>query len=662
VRVLGLSPLDKDASASAVEDGRTLFAASEERFSRIKQHAGFPARAIEAAMAHAGWAPSEVDLVAYPFFDAAREAQLIQSAIEASLVEQDGAPRELSRLLAAADARASARAASAPRRVQGLARLEQRMEKGIAKRLAYGLLGVGGLAPAAARRQARRWARRAIADHHRWQAELESGLRRLGLASKLRRSEHHLSHAANAYLASGFDRALIVTLDGYGSGLSGSVSVGQGGAIERLAGVPFPHSLGSFYEAVTSSLGFQPDRHAGKIVGLAAYGDPSVLSDVVLARVDQQDGSFRLSDNLNRFFSRHLASRYAMVDVAAAWQHVLETVASRFVAHWLSRTGCDRLVLSGGVTANVKLNQRLHSLDRVREIFIYPNMGDGGCGTGLAMLHSWPRPTEVAAGVAGTAAAGTPGGAAARAALVEARVAAGPLSTAAAPLRDVYLGPSYSEEDCEAALRGAGLEFGRPAGPEALAREVARRIHAGQVIARFDGRMEYGPRALGNRSILYHAREPAVNQWLNQRLGRTEFMPFAPVTLFEAAGRCYEGLSGAEHAAEFMTVTFDCTPWMRETCPAAVHVDGTARPQLVRREINPGYYDIVKEYERLSGVPSLINTSFNMHEEPIVCSPKDAIRAFLLGHLDGLVMGPFLAEKPHAEAGDAVGAPHRVAP
>jgi carbamoyltransferase len=180
---------------------------------------------------------------------------------------------------------------------------------------------------------------------------------------------------------------------------------------------------------------------------------------------------------------------------------------------------------------------------------------------------------------------------------------------------------------------------------------AGQRIHAGEVIGRFGGRMEYDPRALGNRSILYHAKEPDVNQWLNQRLGRTEFMPFAPVTLWEARERCYVNVAGAEHRAEFMTMTFDCTEWMRKACPAAVHVDGTARPQLVKREINPEYYDILKAYERLSGIPCLINTSFNIHEEPIVCSPADAVRAFLQGHLDGLAIGPYFVPHPERAAG-----------
>jgi carbamoyltransferase len=288
---------------------------------------------------------------------------------------------------------------------------------------------------------------------------------------------------------------------------------------------------------------------------------------------------------------------------------VLETWARSLVSHWLEVTGCDRLVLAGGVTANVKMNQRLHELEAVKGLFVYPNMGDGGCGSGLAVHRSWPG---------------------------------GPPKE----LEHVYLGPSFSDEEIEAALRGAGLEFERPA---LLGAEVAARLHAGQVIGRFAGAMEYGPRALGNRSILYHGREPEVNQWLNQRLGRTEFMPFAPVTLWEARHRCYRGLAGAEHAAEFMTVTFECTDEMRTSCPAAVHVDGTARPQLIRREVNPGYHDVLVEYERLSGIPSLVNTSFNLHEEPIVCTPQDALRVFLQGGLDCLAMGPFVVDHPRPE-------------
>ena len=604
MKVLGISPLDKDATASLVEDGRVLFAAGEERFSRVKQHAGFPHKALAAALEATGTEPAQIAQVHYPFLVPDQEARHIQTAMEEERAFlRYFEEKDINTLIAEAERRVPARTSA----VHGLAEPNQRMKKPLHKRLAYRYLGVSSHSRKQAEKESAHWAEAAINDHRRWGAELLTALSALGLDKKLKRAEHHVSHAANAYLASGYDRALVVTLDGYGSGLAGSIGIGEGGKIVRKHALRFPHSLGTFYESVTGALGFHPDRHAGKIVGLAAYGDPHVLHDVLMARVEQRRGEFRIYQNLNSFFARHLALRFPMIDVAAAWQHVLERVSAGLVAHWIENTGCKNVVLSGGVTANVKMNQRIHEVDGVEGLFVYPNMGDGGCGTGLAMQATWP------------------GG-------------------VGEPLSHVYYGPGYSEAECEAALRAAELSFTRPANQAA---DLAARIHAGKVVARFDGRMEYGPRALGNRSILYHAREDAVNQWLNKRLGRTEFMPFAPVTLWEARDRCYLGLKGAEHTARFMTVTFDCTDWMKKECPAAVHVDGTARPQLIQREQNPGYYDIIAEYEKLSGIPCLINTSFNMHEEPIVCSPRDAVRAFLDGRLDVLALGPFVAEAPN---------------
>ncbi|MCB9904549.1 MAG: carbamoyltransferase [Planctomycetes bacterium] len=603
MKVLGISPLDKDATASIVEDGRILFAAGEERYSRQKQHAGFPKHAIADALERTGTDPKEIEQVAYPFLKWEQEAKLITDALEEEelfLEHHDAA--DLKRLLADADGRVPARTQP----VHGLKSPNQKMEKPLHKRLAYSVLGAGFLSRRTALKQSAEWREQAIRDHRHWGEELMRELKALGLENKLRHSEHHASHAGNAYLASGLDHALIITLDGYGSGLAGSVSIGQGGKFKRQHGLRFPYSLGTFYESVTGALGFTPDRHAGKIVGLAAYGDTKVLEDVVLSRFEQRGGEFRIVEVLNSFFARHLATRYPMIDVAAAWQHVLEIVAQRTVKHWIEATGIKNVVLSGGVTANVKMNQRIHEVEGVENIFVYPNMGDGGCASGAALKATWP----------------------------------GELGQ---PMETAYLGPEFTEAEIETALREAGLAYTRPG---SLAAEVAQRIHSGKVVARFDGRMEYGPRALGNRSILYHAREPEVNQWLNQRLGRTEFMPFAPVTLWEKRHECYRGLAGAEHTAQFMTITFDCTEWMIEKCPAAVHVDGTARPQLIQREKNPGYYDILVEYEKLSGIPCLINTSFNMHEEPIVCTPQDAIRAFLDGRLDGLAIGPFYVEAP----------------
>jgi carbamoyltransferase len=484
------------------------------------------------------------------------------------------------------------------------------MEKGFAKSLAYRMLSNESvISRNVAKRASQQWGREASAFHRKWQEDLETSLQELGIKHKLKRIEHHSSHAANAYYTSGYSDALIVTLDGYGSGLAGSVSVGRDGKIERLHGVEFPHSLGTFYESVTSGLGFQPSRHEGKIVGLAAYGDPAILKDVLLTRFDVEPGNFRIRESNNLYFARMLSAQFPKIDVAAAYQHVLERVATMYVAHYLEQTGLRKLVLSGGVVANVKLNQRLREIRGVESVFIHPNMGDGGCGTGAALLEFVGRPE-----------------------LNE-------------PIGSVFLGPSFDDAAIAEALTKAMLPFTRytPIEPK-----IAGLIAAGKVVARFDGRMEYGPRALGNRSILYHAMEPAVNQWLNQRLGRTEFMPFAPATLMEHRHDCYLNIDGCEHAATFMTMTFDCTEKMKQTSPAAVHVDGTARPQLVSAESNPSFYKVLKEYHALTGIPSVINTSFNMHEEPIVCTPDDAIRAFLQGNLDYLAIGSCLVEHPSA--------------
>jgi carbamoyltransferase len=219
-------------------------------------------------------------------------------------------------------------------------------------------------------------------------------------------------------------------------------------------------------------------------------------------------------------------------------------------------------------------------------------------------------------------------------------------------LEHVYLGPEFGDDEMLRAAHKAGLKARRfdPVEPE-----IARLLAEGRVVARFNGRMEFGPRALGNRSILYHATDATVNDWLNKRLERTEFMPFAPATIHDEAASSYLGVRGAEHAAEFMTITFDCSPSFRQHCAAAVHVDGTARPQLVRKETNPSFHRVLEEYRKLTGIGTVVNTSFNMHEEPIVCTPEDAVRSFLQGHLDYLALGPFVVENPRL--GPVVGRP-----
>jgi len=604
MKVLGISPLDKDATVSVVENDKIVFAAGEERFSRNKQQDGFPSRALEKALDYTGIRMDEFDQVCYPFLTWQNEAKVFNRnlADERTFIKGFQA-QDLNHNIKEALSRVPDR--NEP--IHGLEHPNSIMEKGLLHTSYYSMAGAQRLASNnAAIKGSRHWGEEATESFKHWESTLNNGLKEFGYSGTVKRMDHHLSHAANSFYCSGFDRALCVTLDGYGTGLAGSASVAEDGKIRRLHGIKYPNSLGTLYEHVTSSLGFKPSRHEGKIVGLASYGDPSVLGDILLGRVEQVPGDFKIYEANNVYFSRYLASKFPKIDVAAAYQYVLEQVAVNYVKHWIQKTGLDTLVLSGGVVANVKLNQRLFEIDGVNRIFVYPNMGDGGCASGAALYHAWPGGCRET-------------------------------------IDNVYFGPDYSERDMKEALEASRLEFDRPAN---LAEQVAQLIHEGQVVARFDGRMEYGPRALGNRSILYHAREPEVNQWLNKRLGRTEFMPFAPVTLYESRERCYHNIKGAEHAAEFMTITFDCTDFMKDNCPAAVHVDGTARPQLIRRESNPGYYDIVSEYEKLTGIPSLINTSFNMHEEPIVNTPEDAVRAFIEGSLDYLAIGPFLVRHP----------------
>jgi carbamoyltransferase len=452
-------------------------------------------------------------------------------------------------------------------------------------------------------------------------AKRRSALRRIlrnefGITAPVRFVDHHYAHATSAYYSSDFGPdATVITLDGGGDGVSAKAFDVTGGIIREIAKVGSFHSLGAFYSYITQICGFKAGRHEGKITGLAAHGKP-VHADLLDNLLTYRDGHFVNVGNI--FFHSALAELrkrlppdFDRADLSASIQQHAERLSVEFTRHWVKRTGHRDVALAGGVCANVRVNQQIHESLEVDRCFVHPGMSDCGMGIGAA-LGAWydraPRP--------------------------EANTRC---------FDHVYLGPSYSDTEIAGALKAAEADF-REA--EDLEAEVARLLSEGAVVARFDGRMEYGPRALGNRSILYQATDPSVNDWLNKALIRTEFMPFAPSTLDEERARCFRGTAGAEWTARFMTITFDCTDFMKQRCPGVVHIDGTARPQLVLREDNPKYYRIIEEYRKLTGLPSIINTSFNMHEEPIVCSPNDAIRAFQVGHLDYLAIGPFLARNP----------------
>jgi carbamoyltransferase len=446
-------------------------------------------------------------------------------------------------------------------------------------------------------------------------ARLAERFSRLVLSRRFRRPvelvDHHTAHAWSAWITSGFPQALAVSVDNMGDGFSARVFDCRHGRVEPLWGSDAVQSPGQFYGEIAQFLGFHV-LLAGKVTGLAAHGDPRPAYPLMerLFGLSRDGTGFRLAPLWSKSRTRGLFAElraHSDADIAAAAQRRLEDVLVEYVQRALRETGLKHLALAGGVFANVCVNQRLWALPEVEALFVHPAMSDQGLGVGAAFA-------EIAKDEALTP----------------------------APIPHVFLGPEYPEERLGQALEAGKVKASRLADVDAA---VAGAILEGRVVARFTGRMEYGPRALGHRSILYHTRDRSVNDWLNTRLKRAEFMPFAPATLGEHAAECYRDWGpGADLTARFMTVTFDCTEAMQAASPAVVHLDGTARPQLVYEEADPGYYRILRLVHERSGVPSILNTSFNMHGEPIVCTPEDALRCFREGHLDALALGPFWVE------------------
>ena len=422
-------------------------------------------------------------------------------------------------------------------------------------------------------------------------AILARDLREEGIAAKVTTVDHHLAHAAGAWSTSPFDEALVVTVDGLGDGLSVTVSVGRRGqGLARVHQETGFSALTLYYSRLTEFLGFTAIKDEGKVNALAAYTNEMPALDIARKILSTRDGRLSVKNHLlpesRDAWPWNELAKHGREEVAASFQKNLEDVMKEFVRHWLKKTGMRNLALAGGLFANVKLNQRLASMDEVEGIYIFPHMGDGGLAVGgcLAWLKSEPE-----------------------------------------PLKNAFLGPSFDEAQVQAALAETGAKGRRC---EDIEVETGKLLAAGKVVARHSGRMEFGPRALGNRSILFQATDPTTIDWLNVQLKRSPFMPFAPAMLDEDYHACVVGGHKATHASQFMTIAFDVTPRMRKECPGAVHVDDTARPQRITADANPGFARILKVYKDLTGLPSVINTSFNMHEEPIVCTPRDAVLAF----------------------------------
>lgn len=560
--------------AALVENGRVVAAVNEEALCRLKMALGFPRQAIAEVMRIGGVAPGDIDLVCAAtindsFADGVR-------AYDGWLIGNDGTLR------------ASTYA--------------------VASRLGF-LDAVPGL-------QALYYKSRTPIFAQRRRAIQRIVRQEFGLAAQVEFVDHHLAHAASAYFTSGFDDALVVTMDGGGDGYSAHVYDVRDGRFERLSTTKAFDSLGNYYAYVTHICGFKAQKHEGKITGLAAYGEPRFL-DLLDAFITLRDGQLKnvghvVFHGAVETLRQRLPSGWSREDLAASIQQHSERLAAGYVAHHLGPDRPRNLAIAGGLFANVRINQKLKELPGVDRIFIHPGMTDAGLAVGAALVPcirgransaSWPREA----------------------------------------LPSVYLGAEFSAAQIERELHAHGLDYTRAEDAETT---IAHLLAEGYVVARFNGRMEYGPRALGNRSILYQPSDRSVNDWLNSALHRTEFMPFAPATLDEHAESSYRNITGARETARFMTITSDVTASTRQTCAGAVHIDGTARPQLVRAADNPSFHRIIEAFYRITGVPTVINTSFNMHEEPIVYSPADAIRAFHLGHLDYLAIGEFLVRSP----------------
>ena len=596
--VLGLN-CGHGAAAALVVDGKVLAAIEEEKLNRVKGYVGFPFAAMDHVLAAGNVDRGDVDRVALGMENVAEFSYCFIHLVR-QVFQRGGYWTAKARVL------------------------------DLYKYLCH------------------RWDSSALLEAHFYRLfERATGITR----DKVVKVNHHLAHAASAFYTCPWPEALIITADGKGDGLCGGAYMGSGEGVWPLDAVSDRYSVGQLYQAVTKFLGYRVNRHEGKIMGLAAYGRAEETAEILreLIGVDDDDRMYNRCDDrqelardpvafyeqdveprdyISARYVRYLNGdlrRHAIVhqlyqnflrekvggcgpeDLAAGVQRLTETVLLSYVQRFAHLCPEGRLCLAGGVFANVRVNQLVGESASVNHIYVQPAMDDAGCALGAAL--------QVAAD-------------------------AGEIGQQPA-WETVYQGPGYTEQDMAASLAAADCPFRKS---DVFAEDVALRLHQGKIVGRFAGKLEWGPRALGNRSILASPTERVINETLNHRLQRTEFMPFAPAILAERADDYLLGYDRDDLAARYMTVTYGIEPDKAYAIPAVVHVDGTARPQVVFEEEQPDFHRIISAYGRLSGIPVVVNTSFNMHEEPIVATPGDAIRAFKEGAVDCLSMGPFIVD------------------
>jgi len=546
-----------DSSACILKDGEVLFAIAEERLSRVKHDARFPALAIGACLASARIRAEDLDFVCFGWPPA---AEALRHDLKCTLT------------------------GSVP--------------------LSYVDI-VSSL-------------RRNLGFTHARNGE-KAFLQRFGPAkARFRFVDHHLAHAISAYAFSGFADAAVLVLDGRGAWEATSLWYGRDGRLEHIWTIPWPNSLGLFYAQFTSYLGFQPYSDEWKVMGLAPYGEPGVnLREFIVPDDNPYKVSARLllgrdsapiggiTDRLgpSRAPESEIDARHK--NLAFAVQDACEEAMMTLTRAAVEKTGCRNLCLAGGVALNSKANGKILASGLVGHIFVQPAASDDGVCLGAALA---PYMED--------------GG-----------------TLPMYKMRHAYLGPASSDEEIEKTLQTYKLRATRVADPATAAAEL---LADGKILGWFQGRMEFGPRALGNRSILADPRDPEMNVKVNNAVKFREWWrPFAPSMLAEVADQYLETATDSP----FMVLTAQVKPEKRSVIPSVTHVDGSARPQTVERDVNPLYWRLIREFGDRTGVPVIMNTSFNLRGESIVCTTTDAIRTFFSSGMDALVIGSYVVEK-----------------
>tara|TARA_Y100000739_G_scaffold227811_1_gene238106 strand:- start:1061 stop:2863 length:1803 start_codon:yes stop_codon:yes gene_type:complete len=470
--------------------------------------------------------------------------------------------------------------------------------------------------------------------------------------AKLNYYDHHLSHAASAYFTSPIETDLVITSDGMGGDSSFNFYIPENETLKLIHKNEYHVSIGGFYSMITKLLGFRPTRHEGKITGLAAYGKNTELVNKFMNLWKYENGKLNrypfndldnqwikhkinsrlsVSEKINLTNSsgyvtndyskrnrvlyaelRNITEGYSKEDIAFACQKVSENITLNEIDLVINKLRLKnvKVALAGGVFANVRINQKIYEMNDIANIFIHPAMGDSGLAMGNAILSDIEFGSK--------------------------EYCKGKYS-----LKHTYLGPNYSSDliDFINKFDESEIEFFKMENPSL---EIAKLLFNNKIIGLWNGRLEWGPRALGSRSIILNTFDKSVNDSLNNRLNRTEFMPFAPVVLDIHAKKYFPKYDSNVPAADYMTMTYDTDPKYHKLLQATVHIDGTARPQIAYKDTSPFYYSILSEFNKISSCGALVNTSFNAHEEPILSTPETAINALVTNRVDYLVLEEYL--------------------